>query len=126
MTTRQRKIQKKRPRARSTPALIVLSIEGPMFYSQGDERVLFEWLKSVRCVRKISGAGTRMHILCDPSRVSERDLRELSAVFRRYALDLRPLRQFGRLPRVASQSQAKLALRRIRLVALRAGQTRSL
>lgn len=73
--------------------MAVLKCKGVMFYSQGDERSFFEFAESIKGVRKVEGVGDeiRIHVL---ARLSDRSLRDLLALFRRYEIEMGQLRQF--------------------------------
>src|SRR5215471_11363536 len=72
--------------ARLTPAFVS---RGPIFYSHGDEKALFDWLESIPAVRRVGGSGWDIHIILKRSVLSQRDARELRAVFQRYGLKAR-------------------------------------
>ena len=63
------------------------------FYSAGDERSFFEFASRIKGVRKIEGVGDEIHIHV-ASRLSDSSLRDFLALFRRYKIEMRPLRQF--------------------------------
>ncbi|MFM5930725.1 MAG: hypothetical protein ACKOPQ_07445 [Novosphingobium sp.] len=58
--------------------------EGTTYWSEGDERVHFEWLSRISCVNEVRGVGERIYIDVDLGNVSADDFRELQAVYRRY------------------------------------------
>jgi len=66
--------------------------DGP-YYSQGDERAFFEWLKRIPCVTKLGGEGEELHIHVARSKVTLSSLRELIAAFRRYGVSMQQLAQ---------------------------------
>ena len=63
------------------------------FYSQLDEAMFFDALKKMSAVRKIEGRGWDLN-LSVPSRLSEKALRDLLALFFRYRIDMRQLAPF--------------------------------
>lgn len=58
--------------------------ESTRYWSQGDEDAHFEWLGRIGCIRGVRGAGRRVFLDIDTEHVTDRDLRELEAVYRRY------------------------------------------
>ena len=66
--------------------------DGP-YYSQGDERAFFEWLKRIPCVTKLGGEGEELRIHVARSKVTLSSLRELIAAFRRYGVSMQQLAQ---------------------------------
>jgi hypothetical protein len=70
----------------------VILITGPMFYSLGDEDHFFKWVYSLRGFKSVVGAGTELCITFRSTRLTDRDLNELLALFHRYRLDKRALR----------------------------------
>jgi hypothetical protein len=68
-----------------------LIFQGPRYFSRGDENAFFHWLQSVPCVGEVRGHQRNLHVgLKQP--VSVDDLRELGALFRRYHIDVEPLK----------------------------------
>ena len=63
------------------------------FYSQGDERAFFEFAQGIKGVKRIGGVGEEIHLHV-AARLSAESLRDLLALFRRYEIELGPLRQF--------------------------------
>ena len=61
--------------------------EGTIYWSEGDERAHFEWMQRISCVRDVRGEGTRVLLIIDENEVTEDDVRELSALYRRYGGD---------------------------------------
>jgi len=61
------------------------------FYSRNDEAAFFEWLKKIPCVRKVEGSGASIYIAVEIENVSDKDLRELLAIFHRYAISMKQL-----------------------------------
>ena len=62
--------------------------EGTSYLSQGDEDAHFYWFKAISCIRDVRGEGRKVFLQIDRDQVTERDLRELKAVYRRYGGDL--------------------------------------
>lgn len=63
------------------------------YYSMGDERMFFGWLKNIGGIQKIHGVGTELHIVIRTEELSVQDIPELIAVFRRYRITLEQLAQ---------------------------------
>jgi hypothetical protein len=61
--------------------------EDTVYWSEGDERAHFEWMERVPCVRDVRGEGRRVYLMIDQDEVTEDDVRELSAIYRRYGGD---------------------------------------
>jgi hypothetical protein len=58
--------------------------ESTRYWSQSDEDAHFEWLARIGCIRDVRGVGRRVFLDIDAEHVTDRDLRELEAVYRRY------------------------------------------
>ena len=71
----------------------ILTCHRVIFFSQSDERYFFSWLNEIKAVRRWEGKGDSIFVHV-PSRISDRGLRELLALFRRYRLDMRQLARF--------------------------------
>lgn len=71
----------------------ILTCRRVNFFSQSDERIFFSWLNEIKAVRRWEGKGDSIFLQV-PSRMSDRGLRELLALFRRYRLDMRQLTRF--------------------------------
>jgi hypothetical protein len=71
-----------------------LVLKGPTFFSVSDERLLFEWFERIGCVSSVSGRGRELVVQLKSTKISNRDLREFLALFRRYGLDMQKLAQF--------------------------------
>lgn len=63
------------------------------YCSQIDEDQFFGWLEKIPAVKNFYGKGRCLYLEV-PSELNETDLRELIAIFRRYKIDIKPLRQF--------------------------------
>jgi hypothetical protein len=66
-----------------------------IFYSPNDEAVFFEWMGRIKCVVGISGDGDEIRLKIKRRKISNSNLRDLIALFRRYCIDLTQLKQFG-------------------------------
>ncbi|WP_116811993.1 hypothetical protein [Steroidobacter cummioxidans] len=76
-----------------SPEMITLVATSVWYFSQGDEDSFFSWLKSIQCVSGVHGAGRDLFIEISTTNVSNADLIELIALFYRYDVDMRQLRQ---------------------------------
>jgi hypothetical protein len=65
--------------------------ESTTYWSLGDEDAHFRWLDSIGCVRGVRGERRKVFLEIDGGAVTEDDLRELKAVYRRYGGDLAQL-----------------------------------
>lgn len=69
---------------------MIISFEGPVFFSSTDEDHFFDWLRSLPEFRSIHGAGTTLDLgLSQP--VQPETIREILVIFRRWHLDVAPL-----------------------------------
>ena len=75
---------------------MTIAVEGPWFFSAKDEDVFYSWLNSIPSVVAVGGVGTVVEVTFATKRLPQRDLRELLAIFHRYAMDKRVLAQFDR------------------------------
>jgi len=64
------------------------------FYSDHDESAFFEWLAEIRGVSKVKGVSDEIHVYVQRRVVSDTCLRELTALFYRYKIDMKQLAQF--------------------------------
>ena len=64
------------------------------FYSCHDETVFFEWLSKIQGVCKVKGESDEIHVFVPRSVISDTCLRELTALFYRYKIDMQQLAQF--------------------------------
>jgi len=67
-----------------------ISVKGPTYFSQTDEDAFFGWLRSIKCVRKVTGHLRELHIELK-RRPTDSQLRELRALFLRYRMNMRSL-----------------------------------
>jgi hypothetical protein len=64
------------------------------FYSENDELLFFEWIERINCISKWEGVGDRIILYVKSKRISDKDLRDLLALFQRYKINMRQLEQF--------------------------------
>jgi hypothetical protein len=70
-----------------------LIVEGPTYYSQGDEAAFFAWLQAISCISDIVGQSTGLRIQLKRT-PSKSDLRELIGLLYRYNMNMKPLAAF--------------------------------
>jgi hypothetical protein len=73
-----------------------LIVEGPIYYSSGDEAAFFSWLKSIPAVRSVAGRLRNLHIDLKSDHLSDEELSEFKALFGRYNIDVACLSDFSR------------------------------
>lgn len=97
----------------------VLTCKRVIYFSDEDEKAFFNWLNSIKVVRRWHGAGESLFLQV-PRRVSALGYRELDAFFRRYRIDRKQLGQLssksppggsGALPAVAADPAGVAAAR---------------
>lgn len=71
-----------------------LKLTSIRYYSQGDERAMFEWLDRIPSVEKVWGVGRDLFVRISDADIPDEDLRELIAVVIRYGADASQLQQF--------------------------------
>jgi hypothetical protein len=76
--------------------VIELEATAVQFFSAHDESGFFEWLKKLTCVKRSEGRGRTIYLSVELASVDEDALRELLALFRRYAVDMRQLAKLDR------------------------------
>jgi len=76
---------------------VQITVSCPRFMSAKDEHAFFSWLRSLPSVRTVRGTGMDLRITVATRHLSQRDLRELLAIFHRYGVDKRVLAEFDRL-----------------------------
>jgi hypothetical protein len=70
---------------------VIISFEGPVFFAAADEDQFFGWLNSLPEFQSLRGIGTTLDLaLSHP--VQPETVRQLLVVFRRWHLDVTPLR----------------------------------
>ena len=57
------------------------------YWSPGDEKAHFDWMRDISCVRDVRGRGTRVYLEIDTNAVTAADIYELDALYRRYGGD---------------------------------------
>jgi len=71
----------------------ILTVRGPVYFAPGDEKAFFDWLLSIPCVSGVRGDIRNLHVTVSGS-LSAMDMRELSALLRRYRMPLKVLEPF--------------------------------
>jgi len=64
--------------------MILLEADSVLFFSQKDEASFFRNLNEISFVKKVSGEGLRINIVCDEKDVDLENFLSIYAVFRRY------------------------------------------
>ncbi len=72
----------------------VLVCKGVIYFSLNDEAAFFEWMKKLKCIKRIDGSGDELWIFLRSKNLSDRSLRDLIAMFYRYKIDMTQLQQF--------------------------------
>lgn len=70
---------------------IELLVESPVFYSGVDEDVFFAWIERIEPVGEVRGEGRLLRLKVAAAQLDEDSFRELIAIFKRYALDMKEL-----------------------------------
>jgi hypothetical protein len=65
------------------------------FYSPADERMFFEFIKQIKAVRRIECVGEDVFLHVKSS-VSEKSLRDLNGLFKRYGVSATELKKLNR------------------------------
>lgn len=76
----------------SVPTLVV---QGPTYYSPGDEAAFFAWLEGIPSVGAVGGRLRDLHIEIVSEQLPDDDLRELIGLLHRYGMDMKGLAQFA-------------------------------
>jgi hypothetical protein len=76
------------------PTLIIPQGRDCAFYSRGDEDAFFGWLQGIPGVVKVKGVGVELFVTLRSKVLSDRALRELIGLHRRYGIPMRALAQF--------------------------------
>jgi hypothetical protein len=63
------------------------------FYAPGDEEVFFEWISKIRAIKKWKGVGDEIQLYLPSSTISQKSLREITALFYRYKINMSQLQQ---------------------------------
>lgn len=69
---------------------MIISFEGPVFFTAADEDQFFRWLGSLPEYQDIRGRGTTLELTLGTP-VQPETVRQLLVVFRRWHLDVTPL-----------------------------------
>ena len=72
----------------------ILACKRIRYFSQGDETAFFGWIGRISCITRFAGVGDTLYLHVRRSRIADRDLRELLAVFCRYRVPMKQLAQF--------------------------------
>lgn len=75
--------------------MATLIVEGPTYYSTGDETASYTWLLGIGSVRSVGGRLRDLHIELADDKLPDDDLRELIGILHRYRMDMRGLARFA-------------------------------
>jgi hypothetical protein len=64
------------------------------FYSMNDEKMFFEWIKNIECIKKFEGAGDELYLDLVGQELNYNDIKDLIALFYRYQIDMKQLAPF--------------------------------
>ena len=73
--------------------MIILAATSLIYFSNGDENAFFSWLKAIPAIERFEGAGRDLNISVREL-ISDDDLRNIIALFKRYNIDMRQLAVF--------------------------------
>ena len=71
-----------------------LTCTNVFYYGITDENIFFEWIKRINCIEKFDGQLNDLYLYLKNNELSEDDLYELLAFFKRYKIDMKQLRVF--------------------------------
>ena len=72
-----------------------VTLQGPAYFSEGDEAAFFSWLEGIRGVKGVEGRfPDTLTVQIDDSQFTDETLRELIALHHRYGIEMRQLAQF--------------------------------
>ena len=72
----------------------ILNCKSVKFYSRKDEDVFFEWIQKIDCIDKTSAYLNMLYLHIASNELHDSDLRDLLALFFRYHIDMKQLKQF--------------------------------
>ena len=75
-------------------ANVVLTCKSVYYYSQIDEDLFFEWIQRISVIEFFDGKGDELYLYIKNASISNIDLLELLALFRRYHIDMQQLEVF--------------------------------
>jgi len=73
---------------------VVLTCKSVCHYSQIDEDLFFAWIKRIPCVVTFDGRKDELYLYMRDNNISNLELLELLALFRRYHIDMQQLEVF--------------------------------
>lgn len=73
---------------------IVLTCKRVKFYAPKDEDAFFEWIKKIECITSFVGEGDKILLMVADASISEEQLCDIIALFRRYKIDKKQLEVF--------------------------------
>lgn len=72
---------------------VVLICKNLKFFSKQDEAIFFEWIFRLDNIKKVSGKGCDVYLHVNTDDFTDWQLKELIALFSRYNVDMKQLRQ---------------------------------
>lgn len=73
---------------------IILLCKRVIYFSPTDEEFFFEWITSIKSIIKVDGIRDELYLHIKNRSISDKDLRELLALFYRYKVDMKQLKVF--------------------------------
>lgn len=73
--------------------MIKLICKSVTFYSRNDESAFFEWIAKIKGIKRCEGVGNEIHIYLLKTNISRTCIRDLTALFYRYKINMRQLQQ---------------------------------
>jgi hypothetical protein len=75
--------------------MAAVTLQGPTYFSDGDEAAFFSWLEGIPGVSSVEGQHPdKLLVHIDDGQFTDQTLRELIAVCHRYGVGMRQLAQF--------------------------------
>lgn len=75
-------------------ARVVLTCKSVLFFSHHDEDAFFEWLEKIGSIEDSKGSRDVLYVYMKSNEIPDDDLREIIALFYRYAVDMKQLQIF--------------------------------
>jgi len=75
-------------------AEVVLQCQSVIYYDRSDENIFFDWLCSIKSVKKYYGRGRVLFLEFDSNQIADQDLCELVGLFYRYKIEMKQLKVF--------------------------------
>lgn len=72
----------------------ILFCEGVKFYCREDEDIFFEWIAKIKCIETFSSRWKFLYLHIPCGNIDDENLKELLALFYRYNIEMRQLKEF--------------------------------